>query len=957
MLVIYLFFWIIGHRTYFVLGRVNDRTSRQPSQINLRVPDTSFMITPPDDSLSNSGQLSQSATNLSSLQQPCVPPVSPVGVNLSNNSPVLSFRPRLKSIGRMGGCFVPEATSPEPPMKIRDTHDLLKNIKPNCVPPKILINTKSFDNNEDDDNDDVPYRNGRGGRESRSNSTSCIRPFGGKPSAANRLLNWKLPKLVRHTNGVNSNTTSLDVMKNCDIKSEEVPCIDKSSSKNNYNYLTHNQLPIISLAPRSSCHALDVPISFRLTRSASKTHNSMNPNHISADNNSSISQNSNSIFDDVIDLRSYISQSRSDISPFARTGSYRSTNGRHAMTSIGATGGVGGCGTQLEVPQMGRPRSSTIASNCLELSMDQSICSNPWGEDSVFLPSGAASRKDSGIRSNSRRSSVQHNICPENQNDTSKHRVSGYFTSSQSSLCLNQDPSQFQYDLNESHTTHPDPLSACLQQLRKQSDLQLIRCVRDNAKSQNSYLVKPPLSPFTLFFKSRQLEVEFRSKAHRLSCDQNVEGPPTLATPKYNTYLDILVSFFVYIFISISLFLLCPGTYLGAYRIWVSIFIVFICLHLFALFLCSKQVCRRQSEKPHQNTIFHCISNWYPWHICGALILSMPVISILVNFAIMNVDKFKMFEFHYGFLLFVAILHFCNFTQLNCWMRNLLGFITSLAFIGIAIGHMYQINCQNHITRVKVVTNGYHNNSSISINGGLENSTFILGSFDNETLVSNVSEIISRGSRSVNPAEVDWFNSYRVEIYLDLFLLLVLVWFLNREFEIGYRLSFYGSAIANQDKLRVQNMKNQADMLLHNIIPKHVAEELKCTAKYSKNYSQAGIVFASIVNFNEMYDESYLGGKEYLRVLNELIGDFDELLDRPEFKSVEKIKTIGSTFMCASGLNPSSRGENNEHLVALMDFTVGMQSVIDNFNRDLLEFNLILRIGYNIGDVTAGKSF
>ena len=71
-----------------------------------------------------------------------------------------------------------------------------------------------------------------------------------------------------------------------------------------------------------------------------------------------------------------------------------------------------------------------------------------------------------------------------------------------------------------------------------------------------------------------------------------------------------------------------------------------------------------------------------------------------------------------------------------------------------------------------------------------------------------------------------------------------------------------------------------------------------------------GIMFANLVNFNELYDESYNGGKEYLRVLNELISDFDELLDKQEFRNVEKIKTIGATFMAASGLNPFIRGEN-----------------------------------------------
>lgn len=44
----------------------------------------------------------------------------------------------------------------------------------------------------------------------------------------------------------------------------------------------------------------------------------------------------------------------------------------------------------------------------------------------------------------------------------------------------------------------------------------------------------------------------------------------------------------------------------------------------------------------------------------------------------------------------------------------------------------------------------------------------------------------------------------------------------------------------------------------------------------------------------------------------QVIGDFDELLDRPEFCHIEKIKTIGAAYMAASGLNPE-RKRNMEH--------------------------------------------
>ena len=82
-----------------------------------------------------------------------------------------------------------------------------------------------------------------------------------------------------------------------------------------------------------------------------------------------------------------------------------------------------------------------------------------------------------------------------------------------------------------------------------------------------------------------------------------------------------------------------------------------------------------------------------------------------------------------------------------------------------------------------------------------------------------------------------------------------------------------------------------------------------------KTIKDVGIVFASLVNFNELYDESYMGGKEFLRhgglfskkkkgnhsffsrVLNELISDFDELLDQV-CPSNHNFTFPGFTFSC-----------------------------------------------------------
>ena len=40
---------------------------------------------------------------------------------------------------------------------------------------------------------------------------------------------------------------------------------------------------------------------------------------------------------------------------------------------------------------------------------------------------------------------------------------------------------------------------------------------------------------------------------------------------------------------------------------------------------------------------------------------------------------------------------------------------------------------------------------------------------------------------------------------------------------------------------------------------------------YSKTHKKVGVIFGTIVNFNELYEESFEGGKEFLRFLSELI--------------------------------------------------------------------------------------
>lgn len=152
-------------------------------------------------------------------------------------------------------------------------------------------------------------------------------------------------------------------------------------------------------------------------------------------------------------------------------------------------------------------------------------------------------------------------------------------------------------------------------------------------------------------------------------------------------------------------------------------------------------------------------------------------------------------------------------------------------------------------------------------------------------------------------------------------------------------------------------------VLLENILPQHVAQHflLNCGSNsamlYHERYQSIAVMFASIPNYTEFYDENDVNkqGLECLRLLNEIICDFDKLLLKPKFSCVEKIKTIGSTYMTAAGLQPgreSFEGNNEgfrlhreEHnVISLVELAIALNNVLQQINRESFQ-RFRLRVG------------
>ncbi|CAB3387307.1 Hypothetical predicted protein [Cloeon dipterum] len=203
-------------------------------------------------------------------------------------------------------------------------------------------------------------------------------------------------------------------------------------------------------------------------------------------------------------------------------------------------------------------------------------------------------------------------------------------------------------------------------------------------------------------------------------------------------------------------------------------------------------------------------------------------------------------------------------------------------------------------------------------------------------------------------------------VYVIMFSVAVLIH--GRQVEWTARLDFLWQMQANEEKRDMDALQHSNKRILFNLLPAHVATHFLDNQfrnnmdLYHQSYSRVGVVFASINNFSEFYSEldGNNQGVECLRLLNEIIADFDELLAEDRFRAIDKIKTVGSTYMAAVGLIPELKIQDDDndatagfYLGTLVEFVFAMREKLLNINENSYN-NFMLRVGINIGHVVAG---
>lgn len=167
-------------------------------------------------------------------------------------------------------------------------------------------------------------------------------------------------------------------------------------------------------------------------------------------------------------------------------------------------------------------------------------------------------------------------------------------------------------------------------------------------------------------------------------------------------------------------------------------------------------------------------------------------------------------------------------------------------------------------------------------------------------------------------------------------------------FLIGSGLIFYFlNKTRKQAKVLAQE-KHRSETLLLNILPSEIATELKNTKKASaKFHKNVTVLFFDFVNFTTI--SSNTEADVLVNELDEYFTAFDRILDK---YNIEKIKTIGDAYMCASGL-----WNNPDHAEQVLNFGLEILDFINKRKEEKTKANQFyfeIRCGVNTGGVTAG---
>jgi len=154
---------------------------------------------------------------------------------------------------------------------------------------------------------------------------------------------------------------------------------------------------------------------------------------------------------------------------------------------------------------------------------------------------------------------------------------------------------------------------------------------------------------------------------------------------------------------------------------------------------------------------------------------------------------------------------------------------------------------------------------------------------------------------------------------------------------------------SRRDKRLIAEERSKSEKLLLNILPASVAEELKVKGNSPPvHVDSATVLFTDFEGFTLIAEK--MAPKELVQELDFCFSYFDSVVER---YNLEKLKTIGDSYMCAGGIPKPNSTHAVDCVLAALEIQTFMNRLKDEKRNKNLPF-WELRLGIHSGPLVAG---
>ncbi len=156
---------------------------------------------------------------------------------------------------------------------------------------------------------------------------------------------------------------------------------------------------------------------------------------------------------------------------------------------------------------------------------------------------------------------------------------------------------------------------------------------------------------------------------------------------------------------------------------------------------------------------------------------------------------------------------------------------------------------------------------------------------------------------------------------------------------------FFYNRSADASFRQLEDQEQKSAELIHALVPAYIAQKMPQRGSVVADWhSEASVLFATVIGFDQLYKR--VSAVQLVELLRQVFEEFDELV---ESHGVEKINTLGTNYVAATGIDPDRKASTEQ----LARVAIAMRDVVERLGR-AVDHPFGLRVGISTGDVVSG---